>query len=66
MEGRAHLVCGDCGRTTEISGEMPHEYRDCFHEKSWVPRPGTQLVLICDVCAAKYEGHETREDAAKI
>ena len=70
MEGRSRLVCGDCGRTCEIVGEMPHEYRDCFlkcvDDDGWVPRPGNQVVMICGECAVKYEGSETRDDALKI
>jgi len=69
MEGRSRLVCGDCGRTCEIAGEMPHEYRDRFLScvgDGWVPRPGNQLTMICGMCAAKYEGSETRDDAAKL
>ena len=70
MEGRARLVCGDCGRTCEIVGEMPDEYRaaftHCVSEQGWAPRPGASLVMICGACLAKYEGHETRDDEAKI
>jgi len=70
MEGRARLVCGDCGRTCEISGEMPGEYRSaflsCVQNEGYVPRPGNQLAFICGVCASKYEGSETRDDAAKM
>ena len=69
MEGRSRLVCGDCGRTCDIAGEMPHEYRDQFLQcvgDGWVPRPGHLLTMICGVCAAKYEGSETRDDAAKL
>lgn len=71
MEGRTRLVCGDCGRLREVSGEMPHEYRDCFArfvaEEGWVPRPGSNRgVLICGACSARYEGSETRDDGENI
>ncbi len=70
MEGRARLVCGDCGRTCEIVGEMPAEYRGaftrCVIDQGWAPRPGAHLAMICGECLAKYEGHETRDDEAKI
>ena len=69
MEGRSQLVCGDCGRTCEVCGEMPHEYRGAFMKcvgDGWVPRPGNRVVMICGECAEKYEGSETRDDAAKI
>ena len=70
MEGRSRLVCGDCGRACEIVGEMPTEYRACFlkcvDDQGWVPRPGHSVVLICGDCAKKYEGSETRDDAAKL
>ena len=71
MEGRTQLVCGDCGRTCEVAGEMPAEYRDaftqCVCEQGWVPRPGAQFEMICGECLARnYQGHETRDDAAKM
>lgn len=70
MEGRARLVCGDCGRACEICGEMPDEYRAsftrCVSEQGWAPRPGAHLVLICGVCLARYEGSETKDDEANI
>jgi hypothetical protein len=70
MEGRTQLVCGDCGRTCEVVGEMPREYRDaftrCVFEKGWVPRPGATFAMICGECLKKYEGHETRDDAEKM
>ena len=70
MEGRARLVCADCGRTCDVSGEMPREYRaaftQCVTDQGWAPRPGAQLALICGACLAKYEGHETRDDEEKI
>ena len=70
MEGRTQLVCGDCGRTSEVVGELPGEYRAafarCVSDEGWAPRPGAHLVLICGACLAKYVGHETRDDAEKI
>jgi hypothetical protein len=70
MEGRTHIVCGDCGRTCDVAGEMPEEYRGaflaCIYREGWVPRPGVRLALICGECARKYEGSETRDDAEKI
>lgn len=70
MEGRTQLVCADCGRTCEIAGELPAEYRDaftkCVCEEGWAPRPGAHLALICGVCLATYVGHETRDDGAKM
>ena len=70
MEGRAHLVCADCGRTCDVAGEMPDEYRSafvaCVRDQGWVPRPGAKLALICGRCARRYEGSESRDDAAKM
>jgi hypothetical protein len=70
MEGRTLLRCADCGRTREISGEMPEEYARSFgryvRDDGWVPRPGPTLALICGICAAGYAGHETVDDEAKI
>jgi hypothetical protein len=70
MEGRARLVCGDCGRTCDVAGEMPGEYRAaftrCVSDQGWAPRPGAHLVMICGVCLATYEGSETKDDAEKI
>jgi len=70
VEGRTRLVCADCGRTADVSGEMPEDYTACFdrfvHEEGWVPRPGAQLAMICGECAADYEGSETKDDAKKI
>jgi len=69
MEGRAHVVCTDCGRTREVSGEMPREYSDCFRQivvaEGFVPRPGGSGFL-CGACLASYEGSETRDDAEKL
>ena len=66
MEGRSRLVCGDCGRTCEVSGEMPDEYRSSFLACGFMPRPGAQLAMMCRECASKYEGSETRDDASRI
>ena len=70
MEGRTIVVCGDCGRTAEVAGEMPREYRDAFtdlvEEAGWMPRPGSQFAMVCGVCAAQYEGSETRDDEEKV
>lgn len=70
MDGRTRLVCADCGRTCEIVGELPGAYRaaftSCVVEKGWAPRPGASLAMICGACLAKYVGHETRDDAAKL
>jgi hypothetical protein len=67
MEGRVIIRCAECGRTREVSGEIPAEYTKCFmdvvREDGFVPRPGNQLVLICGVCLKKYEGHESVDDA---
>ncbi len=69
MEGRVLLTCSDCGRTREIAGELPDEFRDCFtryvQEEGWLPKPGAQVAFMCGACASKYEGHETRDDAPK-
>ena len=70
MEGRTLLTCADCGRTREISGELPRDYTLSFAaavaDEGWIPRPGSTLALICGPCAARYEGSETREDEEKI
>ena len=72
MEGRVLLTCSECGRTKEISGEMPGEYTDCFakavREEGWVPRPGvTELKFIDSACLKKeFSGHETVDDERKI
>ena len=70
MEGRSRLVCGDCGRTCDVAGEMPGEYRaaftQCVIDQGWAPRPGARFAMICGACLAKYEGHETRDDEEKI
>ena len=71
MEGRVRIVCAECGRTREVSGEIPKEYTDCFtkiiREDGFVPRPGVStLALICGACLRKYEGHESVDDEEKI
>jgi hypothetical protein len=71
MEGQTRLVCRDCGRTASVRGEMPAEYTACFIEvvqrDGFVPAPGeAQVSFLCGACVATYEGHETRDDAAKI
>jgi len=69
VEGRTQVVCTDCGRMREVSGEMPQEYADCFRqivaEDGFVPRPGGGGFL-CGACLATYEGSETHDDAEKI
>lgn len=66
MEGRTLVVCAECGRRREVSGEIPDEYRACFvqviQEDGFVPRPGVELALICGQCARGYEGHESVDD----
>ena len=70
MEGRVQVVCSDCGRTREVSGEMPAEYSACFlqvvREEGFVPRPGNQVAFLCGECLKNYEGSETRDDEEKI
>ena len=72
MEGRVILRCAECGRTREVSGEIPEEYTSCFaqvvQEDGFVPRPGVAaLALICGACLrAGYEGHETVDDTKKV
>jgi hypothetical protein len=70
MEGRVMLKCGDCGRTREISGEIPGEYSACFaravEEEGWAPRPGAKPAFICGACLVNYSGHETVDDEEKI
>ena len=70
MEGRVHLRCAECGRTKEVSGEIPEEYIECFakavREEGWVPRPGAEWKLICGQCLRGYEGHESVDDDEKV
>jgi len=61
VEGRTILRCADCNRTREISGELPDE-----REEGWVPKPGAHVAFMCGECAAKYMGHETSDDEAKV
>lgn len=70
MEGRVLIRCAECGRTRELSGEIPEEYTNCFldivREDGFVPRPGVELALICGQCLLRYEGHETVDDEEKV
>ena len=70
MEGRVLLKCAECGKSREVSGEMPEEYTACFSqviaEDGFVPRPGVNLAMICGDCARSYYGHETRDDEEKV
>lgn len=70
MEGRVQLRCAECGRTREVSGEMPEEYTACFarivSEDGFVPRPGVNLTMICGACLQNYAGHETVDDEEKL
>lgn len=70
MEGRVKLVCAECGRAREVSGEIPEEYTDCFikivREDGFVPRPGVKFAFICGKCLRKYEGHESVDDEEKV
>jgi hypothetical protein len=71
VEGRVKIVCAECGRAREVSGEIPEEYTDCFikivREDGFVPRPGVAaLTFICGTCLRKYEGHETVDDEEKV
>lgn len=68
MEARAAVTCAECGRSREVSGEIPDEYIACFarvvSEDGFVPRPGTAPALICGECLRGYEspGTESRDD----
>lgn len=70
MEGRTLLICADCGKRREVSGEMPVEYTSCFTqvaaEDGWVPRPGAQPAFLCGDCLRRYAGHETVDDEEKV
>lgn len=70
MEGRFRVVCAECGRTREVSGEIPEEYTACFasvvREDGFVPRPGNALAMICGACLLKYAGHESVDDEEKV
>ena len=70
MKGRVQIRCAECGRTREVSGEIPEEYTACFRqvveEDGFVPRPGVSLAFICGQCLLKFAGHETVDDEEKI
>ena len=70
MEGRYRIVCAECGRKREVSGEIPEEYTACFvkvvEEDGFVPRPGNACAFICGSCLRRYEGHETVDDEEKV
>lgn len=70
MEGRFIVRCAECGRSREVSGEIPEEYTNCFmqvvRDDGFVPRPGNELALICGECLRKYEGHESVDDEEKV
>lgn len=70
MEGRVQIRCEECGKTRELSGEIPEEYTSCFldivREDGFVPRPGVELAFVCGECIMKYAGHETVDDEEKI
>lgn len=72
MEARATVTCAECGRTREVSGEIPDEYTECFarvvREDGFVPRPGATPAFVCGECLRAYEGagSESEDDADKI
>jgi len=70
VEGRTQLVCADCGRMREVSGEMPRDYTECFveivREDGFVPRPGGSAGFLCGACLETYKGSETRDDEENI
>ena len=70
MEGRVRIRCVECGKTREVSGEIPEEYTDCFvkivREDGFVPRPGVDLAFICGACLLRYAGHESVDDEDKV
>lgn len=70
MKGSFRVVCAECGRTREVSGEIPEEYTSCFasivREEGFVPRPGNTLAMICGPCLMKYAGHESLDDEEKV
>lgn len=70
MKGSVQIRCAECGRTREVSGEIPEEYTSCFaqviREDGFVPRPGNDLKLICGRCLLRYIGHETVDDEEKV
>jgi len=69
MEARALITCAECGRSREVSGEIPSEYTACFvqvvNEDGFVPKPGTTVAFICGACLRAYEGPgtESRDDS---
>ena len=69
MEARARVTCAECGRTREVSGEIPQEYIACFvqvvNEDGFVPRPGAAVAFVCGECLRRYEGagSESKDDA---
>jgi ribosomal protein L34E len=69
VEGRALLQCAECGRTREVSGEIPEEYTASFRraatEEGFVVRPGSE-GMICGQCLLRYMGHETVDDEEKV
>ena len=70
MKGRVRIRCAECGRTREVSGEIPHEFTSCFiqiiEEDGFVPRPGVAQAFICGQCLLRYEGHESVDDEEKV
>lgn len=70
MKGSVQIRCAECGRTREVSGEMPEEYTACFRqvveEDGFVPRPGAGSAFICGKCLLKFAGHETVDDEDKV
>jgi hypothetical protein len=69
MEARATVTCAECGRSREVSGEIPEEYTACFvqviREDGFVPRPGAAVTFVCGECLRAYEGPgtESRDDS---
>jgi hypothetical protein len=54
LNGRGvQLRCAGCGRTREVSREMPKEYTACFSRS-------------LRICLRKQEGLETVDDEEKI
>jgi hypothetical protein len=71
MRGQLPIECADCGRRVEVVGELPGAFRAAFGRlitnDGWMPRPGNadprKIPLVCNRCAQKYEGEESRETA---
>jgi len=63
MEARARIACAECGRSREVSGEIPAEYTKCFAEivaeDGFVPKPGPSPAFLCGECLRAYEGPGT-------